>query len=197
MVSRLSPATIPCWPMSFAPGRTAKYSAKRLCPKCKNVTDHMCSRITSRQSEKSTDLSVLTRIWSCLVCGYGYDQTVEVPMPTEGGMILKRLLTVTNDYYIKRTTVTTRGLHIILDVELYPFEPEPVIRIIEKMEQKQYINALELDRLRKAGMRRIYDREKFLKRPLYPKTPDEIRERLYRIRPHLKYDNNSEPNQTS
>ena len=107
-------------------------------------------------------------------------------MPTEGGMILKRLMSVTNDYYVKRTSVTTKGLHVILDVELYPFEPEPVIRIIGKTEQKQFINALELDRLRKAGMRRIYDREKFLKRPLYPKTSDEIRERLYRIRPHLQ-----------
>jgi hypothetical protein len=110
-------------------------------------------------------------------------------MPTEGGMILKRLVTVTNDYYVKRTSVTTKGLHVILDVELYPFEPEPVIRIIEKLEETQYINAFELDRLRKAGLRRIYDREKFLKRPLWPKTREEIRELLYRIRPHLKVNN--------
>ena len=174
--------------MSFAPGRTSKYSAKRLCPKCKSVTDHLCSRTTSRQSEESTDLDIETRIWSCLVCGYGYDQVVEVPIPTEGGMILKRLMSVTNDYYVKRTSVTTKGLHVILDVELYPFEPEPVIRIIENLEEKQYINAFELAKLGKAGLRRIYDREKFLKRPLYPKSPDEIRERLYKIRPHLKVD---------
>ena len=60
-------------------------------------------------------------------------------MPSEGGMILKRLMTVTNDYYVKRTTVTTKGLHVILDVELYPFEPQPVIRIIEKLEEKQFV----------------------------------------------------------
>ena len=107
-------------------------------------------------------------------------------MPTESGMIFKRLLKVTDDYYVKGTSVTTKGRHVILDVELYPFEPEPIIRIIEKLEKKQYITALELEQLRKAGMRRIYDREKFLKRPLYPKTPEEIRERLYRIRPHLQ-----------
>ena len=95
-------------------------------------------------------------------------------------------MSVTNDYYVKRTSVSVKGRHVILDVELYPFEPEPVIRIIEKMERKQFINALELEQLRKAGVRRIYDREKFLKGPLYPKTPDEIRERLYRIRPHLQ-----------
>ena len=110
-------------------------------------------------------------------------------MPTEGGMILKRLMTLTNDYYVKKTSVTAKGLHVILDVELYPFEPQPVIRIIEKLEQNQYINALELDRLRKAGLRRMYDREKFLKRPLWPKTREEIRERLYRIRPHLDVKN--------
>ena len=110
-------------------------------------------------------------------------------MPTEGGMILKRLMTVTNDYYVKRTSVTTKGLHVILDVELYPFEPEPVIRIIEKLEKNQYINVLELDRLRKAGMRGIYDREKFLKRPLWPKTREEIRQRLYKIRPYLDVNN--------
>ena len=76
-------------------------------------------------------------------------------MPTEGGMIFKRLLKVTDDYYVKGTSVTTRGRHVILDVELYPFEPEPIVRLIEKLEETQYINALELDRLRKAGMRRI------------------------------------------
>jgi hypothetical protein len=175
--------------MSFAPGRTAKYSAKRFCPKCKTTTDHLCSRVSSRESEKPEDLNIVTRVWSCLVCGYGYDQVVEIPMPTEGGMILKRLMTVTNDYYVKRTSVTSKGLHVILDVELYPFEPEPVIRIIEKLEENQYINALELDRLRKAGLRRMYDREKFLKRPLWPKTREEIRARLYKIRPHLDVKN--------
>jgi len=106
-------------------------------------------------------------------------------MSTEGGMIFKRLLKVTDDYYVKGTSVMTKGRHVILDVELYPFEPEPIIRIIEKLEKKQYINALELDRLRKAGVRRIYDREKFLKRPLWPSTKEEIRARLYKIRPYL------------
>ena len=91
-------------------------------------------------------------------------------MPTEGGMIFKRLMKVTDDYYVKRTSVTAKGLHVILDVELYPFEPEPVVRIIEKMEENQYITAFELGRLGKAGMRRTYDREKFLKRLLWPKT---------------------------
>jgi hypothetical protein len=105
---------------------------------------------------------------------------------TEGGMIFKRLLKVTDDYYVKSTSVTTKGRHVILDVELYPFEPEPIIRIIEKLEKNQYINALELEQLRKAGMRQVYDREKFLKRPLWPKTRQEIRERLYKIRPYLQ-----------
>jgi hypothetical protein len=45
---------------------------------------------------------------------------------------------------------------------------------------------IELEQLCKAGMRRIYDREKFLKRPLWPKTKEEIRERLYKIRPYLQ-----------
>ena len=117
-------------------------------------------------------------------------------MPTEGGMILKRLMTVTNDYYVKRTSVTTKGLHVILDVELYPFEPEPVIRVIEKLEKNQYIDALELDRLHKAGLRRIYEREKFLKRPLWPNTREEIRARLYKIRPHLNVNKAREISET-
>jgi len=49
-------------------------------------------------------------------------------------MILKRLMTVANDHYVKPTSVTTKGLHVILDVELYPFEPGPIIRIIEKLD---------------------------------------------------------------
>ena len=83
--------------MSLAPGRHFKYSTKKFCSKCKRTTDQICSRVSSRQSENSEDLDVLTRVWSCLVCGYGYDQVVEVPMPTEGGMIFKRLLKVTDE----------------------------------------------------------------------------------------------------
>ena len=49
-------------------------------------------------------------------------------------MIIKRLMTVTNDYYVEPTSVRTKGLHVILDVELYPFDPEPVISIIEKLD---------------------------------------------------------------
>jgi ribosomal protein L37AE/L43A len=76
----------------LAHGRHIKYSAKRFCSKCKSTTDQICSRVSSRQSEESEDLDVLTRVWSCQTCGYSYDQVVEVPMPTEGGMIFRRLL---------------------------------------------------------------------------------------------------------
>jgi hypothetical protein len=141
--------------MITSSGRIIEIHGQKYCVTCKQTRDHTCFWMSYRKSEISDDAYRKEERWNCDRCHTQRIVTKEIPIPTEKAMLVKLLMSLSEKYELKGSTITV-GLHEVKATFRFPEEDLPKLReIANNWAERGYINAKHLLMLEKAGMRDV------------------------------------------
>jgi len=133
-------------------GKVIQYHSKKFCATCKQIRDHTCFWMKYRKSDTSDDTYSKTEKWNCDACHTDKEVVKEIPIPTEKAMLVKLLMSLSEKYELRGSTVTV-GLHEVRATFRFPEHDLPKLRqIANDWAERGYINAKHLLMLEKAGM---------------------------------------------
>jgi hypothetical protein len=138
--------------MISSSGKVLQYHGKKFCLGCNRITDHTCFHVRYRKSETNDDAYRKTETWNCDTCRADKVIVKEIPIPTEQAMLVKLLMSLTEKYELKGSTITV-GLHEVRATFRFPEHNLPKLReIANDWAERGYITAKHLLMLQKAGM---------------------------------------------
>lgn len=133
-------------------GKVLEYHGKKFCTTCNEIRDHTCFWLKYRKSETSDDAYTKEERWNCDRCHTAKIVAKEIPIPTEKAMLVKLLMSLSEKYELRGSTVTV-GLHEVRATFRFPEHDLPKLRqIANDWAERGYINAKHLLMLEKAGM---------------------------------------------
>jgi hypothetical protein len=137
---------------------TGSYTIRteRWCKACKTRTPQMSGGYSYNTPEKPHVPNVLIRTvnWICQWCDQSEDEVKEVAVPTDRLKIIRRFLSLSNDYDLLGLKVEARADELVFRVRLPDFDMGEMRTIQFKQQETGFITADELLRLRKAGFNR-------------------------------------------
>jgi hypothetical protein len=141
--------------MITSSGKIIEIHGQKYCATCKQTRDHTCFWMSYRRSEISDDASRKEERWNCDRCHTAKTITKEIPDPSEKAMLVKLLMSLSERYELKGTTISV-GFHEVRAIFRFPEVDLPKLReIADNWAQRGYINAKHLLMLEKAGMRDV------------------------------------------
>ena len=140
--------------MITSSGKYIEIHGQKYCVTCKQTRDHTCFWMSYGKSEINDAYRKEER-WNCDRCHTQRIVTKEIPIPTEKAMLVKLLMSLSEKYELKGSTITV-GLHEVKATFRFPEENLPKLRqIANNWAERGYINAKHLLMLEKAGMRDV------------------------------------------
>ena len=149
--------------------------AERWCKTCTTKTPQVSQSYRYNISPEPQVPSILIRTvtWVCQWCDETEDEVKEVPVPTDRVKIIRRFLSLSDEYDLLGLNVEAKPNELVFRIRLPDFDMGEMRAIQYKQRETGFITADELLRLRKAGFNR--PREVPLKPE--PRDPAVIRER--------------------
>jgi hypothetical protein len=137
-------------------GKRYTLRAQRLCKQCHEITDQMAvSCQYSAPDVPKVPAVYLKRLeWICEWCENYEEEIKEVLVPTDKTMIVKRLLSIPDDYDVLGFTLSSEPNVISIKIRLPDFDMGELRAIQFKQEETGFITAEELMRLHRAGFNR-------------------------------------------
>jgi NAD-dependent SIR2 family protein deacetylase len=130
-------------------GKIIEIHGQKYCVTCKQTRDHTCFWMSYRKSEISDDFYKKEERWNCDRCHTKRIVTKEIPIPTEKTMLVKLLMSLSEKYELKGSTITV-GLHEVKATFRFPEEDLPKLReIANNWAERGYITAKHLLMLEK------------------------------------------------
>jgi hypothetical protein len=105
--------------MITSSGKVIEIHGQKFCVTCKQTRDHTCFYMEHRKSEKNDDAYRKEERWNCDRCHTEKIITKEIPIPTERAMLVKLLMSLSEKYELKGTTVSV-GLREVRAILRFP-----------------------------------------------------------------------------
>lgn len=127
--------------------------AQRRCTQCHEITDQTArSYRYSPSSVPKVPTMLIKRIeWVCDWCGNYEEEIKETPAPNDKAMIVKRLLSIQDDYDVLGFTLTSEPSVISIKIRLPDFDMSELRTIQDKQRETGFITAEELMKVQRAG----------------------------------------------
>jgi hypothetical protein len=136
-------------------GKVLQYHGKKFCATCKEIRDHTCFHMAYRKSETSDDAYRKEERWNCDKCHTDKVIVKEIPIPTEKAMLVRLLMSLSEKYELQGTTISV-SYREVRATFTFPEHDLPKPReIANNWAERGYINAKDLLKLEKAGMRDV------------------------------------------
>ena len=136
-------------------GKVLEYHGQKYCVTYKQIRDHTCFWMSYRKSETSDDAYSKEERWNCDTCHTDKVIVKEIPIPTEKAMLVKLLMSLSEKYELKGTTISVCHREVRATFT-FPEHNLPKLReIANNWAERGYINAKHLLMLEKAGMRDV------------------------------------------
>jgi len=154
-------------------GKHYTLRAKRSCSRCLQVTDQTAVNCQYSAPEVPTVPPVyLKRLeWICDWCDNCEHETKEVLEPTDKTLIVKRLLSIPEDYDVLGFTLSSEPNVISIKIRLPDFDMGEIRAIQYKEQETGFITVDELIKVQRAGYKRPTDV------PPRPQTSDRATQR--------------------
>jgi len=129
--------------------------AKRLCPQCHEMTDQTATscRYSTPETPKVPPILIKHIEWLCDWCGSYEEEVKETPEPTEKTMLVKRLLSLPEDYDVLGFTLSSEANVISIKIRLPDFDMGELRAIQYKQQETGFITVDELIKVQRAGYR--------------------------------------------
>jgi hypothetical protein len=129
--------------------------AKRLCPQCHEMTDQTATscRYDSSEIPKVPPILIKRIEWLCDWCGSYEEEVKETLKPTDRTMILKRLLSLPEEYDVLGFTLSSEANVISMKIRLPDFDMSELRAIQDKQKETGFITVEELIKVQRAGYR--------------------------------------------
>jgi len=130
--------------------------AERWCKVCNAQTCQTSGRYRYSTPEGWQALNVLVRTvtWFCESCNEAEDEVKQVPVPTDRLKIIRRFLSLSDDYDVLGLKVEARPDELVFRVRLPDFDMGELRAIQWKQQEIGFITVDELMRVQRAGYRR-------------------------------------------
>lgn len=142
--------------MSF--NRSSNYSirAERWCKACNARTPQISCGCRYSTPEKLTAPSVLIRnvTWICQWCDGTEVEAKEVALPTDRMKIIRRFLSLSDDYDLLGLEIEGKADELVFRVRLPDFNMSEIRAIQYKQQETGFITADELMKVQRAGYKR-------------------------------------------
>jgi len=134
---------------------TSRYNIrdKRLCPQCHEVTDQTATTFRYDTPEAAKVPQVLMKRigWVCDCCGNYEEEIKETPVPTDKAKIMKRLLSIQDDYDVLGFTLSSESDGVSIKFRLPDFDMGELRAIQWKQRETGFITVEELIKVQRAG----------------------------------------------
>jgi hypothetical protein len=130
--------------------------AKRLCAECHEITDQV-SISCSYDSPKTPSIppTLVKRIkWLCEWCGSFEEELKETIVPTERTKLVKRLLSLQDDYEVLGFSLSAEPDVISIKLRVPDFDMGELRAVQWKQQETGFITAEELMKVQRAGYQR-------------------------------------------
>jgi hypothetical protein len=108
--------------------------------------------------EPTVPASYAKRIeWICESCENLEEEVKQIFEPTDHLRIIKRLLTISEDYDFLKMKISSHPDEIVVRIRVPDFDPSTMRAIQQKQRQTGFVSADELMQLQRAGFRRPSD----------------------------------------
>ena len=126
---------------------------KRTCTQCQQVTDQTATsyRYSDSNEPKVPAVQIKHIEWLCNWCGTIQDEAKEIPVPTDRTKLIRRLLSLSDDYDVVGIHLTSEPNVISVRIRLPDFDLGELRAIQWKQCETGFITADELMRVQKAG----------------------------------------------
>jgi len=127
--------------------------AKRLCAQCHEMTDQTATscRYSTPEIPKVPPIQIKRVEWLCDWCGSYEEEVKEIPEPTEKTMLVKRLLSLPEDYDVLGFTLSSEANVISIKIRLPDFDMGELRAIQYKQQETGFITVDELIKVQRAG----------------------------------------------
>ena len=141
--------------MSSTPSASRRYTIrnKRLCTQCHEVTDQAATTFRYDASEVAKVPQVLIKRigWVCDWWGNYEEEIKEFPLPTDKAKIMKRLLSIQDDYDVLGFTLRSEADGVSIKFRLPDFDMSELRAIQYKQQETGFITVDELIKVQRAG----------------------------------------------
>jgi hypothetical protein len=137
-------------------GKRYSLRAKRLCRKCRLITEQTAvyCRYRAPPEPKVPPVYLKELGWYCEHCDETEVETKEILEPTDKTMIFRRLQSIAEDYDIISMNIQSLPNEIVFRIRLPDFDMGEIRAIKAKATETGFINVSELLKLQKAGYHR-------------------------------------------
>ena len=134
-------------------GKHYTLRAKRLCTRCHQITDQtaISCRYNAPEVPKVPAVYLKRLEWICDWCDNYEEEAKEVLVPTDKAMIVKRLLSIPEDYDVLGFTLSSEPNVVSIRIRLPDFDMSEVRAIQYKQQETGFITVDELIRVQRAG----------------------------------------------
>ena len=134
---------------------TSRYNIrkKRLCPQCHETTDQTATtfRYDPPDVAKAPQILIKRIGWVCEWCGNYEEEVKETPAPTDKAKIMKRLLSITDDYDVLGFTLSSESDGVSIKFRLPGSDMSELRTIQYKQRETGFITVEELIKVQRAG----------------------------------------------
>ena len=138
--------------------RNSSYTIRtqRWCKACKTQTPQISVDYRYATPEKPQTPSVLIRTvtWVCQWCDEAEQEVKEVAVPTDRLKIIRRFLSLSDDYDLTRLKVEASADELVFRVRLPDFDMGEMRAIQHKQQETGFITVEELMKVQRAGYKR-------------------------------------------
>jgi len=140
-------------------GKHYSLHAKRPCSRCLQVTDQtaVSCQYGAPEVPRVPPVYLKQLEWICDWCDNREQETKEVLEPTDKTLIVKRLLSIPEDYDVLGFTLSSEPNVISIRIRLPDFDMGEVRAIQYKEQETGFITADELIKVQRAGYKRPMD----------------------------------------
>ena len=130
--------------------------AKRLCTRCHQITDQtaISCRYSVPEVPKVPAVHVKRIEWICEWCDNYEEEIKEVSEPTDKTKIVKRLLSIQDDYELLGFTLSSESNVISIRIRLPDFDMGEIRAIQHKQQETGFITVDELMKVQRTGYQR-------------------------------------------
>ncbi len=130
--------------------------AKRLCAQCHEMTDQTATKCRYSAPEIiKVPPTIIKRIeWYCDSCGNFEEEVIETPAPTDKTRIVKRLISLPEDYDLLGFTLSSEANVISIKIRLPDFDMAELRAIQYKQQETGFITVDELIKVQRSGYQR-------------------------------------------
>ncbi len=134
-------------------GNHYAFRAKRLCAQCHEMTDQtaISCRYIPSGTPKVPPILIKRIQWLCHWCSNYEEEVKETLAPTDETMIVKRLLSISGDYDVLGSTLSSKANEISITIRLPNFNMSELRAIQYKQQETGFITVNELMKVQRAG----------------------------------------------